>query len=194
MRLYYTPGSHFARKVRLLLAALEIDAALVNAVNTARAEPERFGPNPLLAVPSLVDGDREIFDSDHIAAWLVRRFDPQDRFGVLTADPDRLNARAVLNGIMAAEVELLLASRGGLPADSPRWDKKRQVIRNGLWWLEARAGLFDGEADFLAFHLLACWDHLVCFGYFPDIVVPALAERVRALAALPFAAESAPRP
>lgn len=191
MQLYYTPYSHFARKVRLLLAALGQDVELIDAGNTADINPVRFGPNPLLAVPALIDGDQMILDSDTIAAWLVRRFDPADRFRVLTHDIDTLNARAVLNGIMAAEVELLLARRAGLDVNnSPRWDKKRAVIGNGLAWLEARASLFSGEASYLGFHLLACWEHLLRFRQLPDMPLPGLAKRVHALAELPFAAQS----
>ncbi|RZU47932.1 glutathione S-transferase [Fluviicoccus keumensis] len=194
MKLYYTTGSHFARKVRLLLAALETDVELVDAVSTARTEPERFGGNPLLTVPVLVDGQQTVLDSDRIAAWLVQRFDPGDRFRVLTADPDRLNARMVLNGVMAAEVELLLAARSGLSMDSRRWEKKRRVIRHGLLWLETRSDLFAGEPDYLDFHLLACWDHLRTYGHFPDLELPLLSARAARLAALPWAAASAFQP
>ena len=56
LQLIHTPRSHFARKVRLLLAALDVDVELIDAVNAAEADPARFGRKPLLKVPTLIEG------------------------------------------------------------------------------------------------------------------------------------------
>src|SRR5690606_23363069 len=109
MQLLYTPRSHFSRKVRILLHAYGLAHKLVDAGRVEARDPSAFGPNPLMKVPTLIDGDAVVMDSDQIAAYLVRH-DPRDRYRVLTTELDALNARAVLNGTMAAEVELLLAA------------------------------------------------------------------------------------
>lgn len=191
LQLIYTPRSHFARKVRLLLAALGIDVELVDAVNAAAADPARFGPNPLLKVPTLVDDGCPVFESDHIAAHLVRTLDPQDRFDVLSTDIDVLNARAVLNGIMALEVELILGARSGLDTSQPRFAKMHRAIEGSLAWLEAHAGVFDRPPSYLAFHLLAMRDHLALYDLVP-LDYPRLQEYANATSALPYAIASRP--
>lgn len=192
MQLVYTPRSHFSRKVRLLADALGLELELVDAGNVARGEATGFGANPLMKVPTLVDGARRVFDSDHIAAWLVRGHDPADRFHVLTTDTDVLNARAVMNGMMAAEVELILAERTGLGTGHPRFDKMRAALAQGLDWLESNDGLFARAPDYLGFHLVAMWDHLA-FYRTATLDRPRLQARVAAYAQWPFVARSRPR-
>lgn len=191
MQLIYTPRSHFARKVRLLLAALGLEAGLVDAGNAAAADPAIFGPNPLMKVPTLLDEGQVVFESDHIAAYLVRRHDPADRFGVLATDPDVLNARAVMNGVMGLEVELILAERTGLGTDHPRFDKMRASLLQGLQWLEDRATLIPDAPTYLGFHFVAMWDHLALYGLVP-LAYPALRDRRAACARWAFVDGSTP--
>lgn len=191
MQLIYTPRSHFSRKVRILLAALGLEVELVDAGNVAGSDPAGFGPNPLLKVPTLIDMGRVVFDSDHIAAYLVRTRDPADRYRVLTTDVAVGNARAVLNGIMALEVELILAARTGLDTNHPRFAKMRASIERGLGWLEANSSVFDGDFCYLGFHLTALWDHLALYGLV-DLEYPRLRGRVADYSALPFVAASQP--
>lgn len=193
-RLVGTPRSHFSRKVRLLAAGLGLPLDLVDAGNVAECEPAAFAANPLMKVPTLIaDDGQRVFDSDHIAAWLVRRHDPHDRFGVLTDDVDLLNARAVMNGVMAAEVELILAARTGIDVDAhARFGKLRASMLAGLDWLEAHDDVFPRDAAYATFHLLALLDHVVFYGLVP-LVHPRLAAVVAELAARPEFAASAPR-
>jgi len=192
MQLIYTPRSHFARKVRILMAGLGLEAGLVDAGNVVESDPAPYGPNPLMKVPTLVDGDRTVFESDHIAAYLVRRHDPDDRFGVLTGDPDVLNARAVMNGAMALEVELILAERSGLGTSHARFGKMRTALVQALRWLNANARVFGDEPNYLGFHLVAMWDHMEAFGPVALDDYPRLRERVTACSAWPFVAVSRP--
>ena len=135
----------------------------------------------------LRDGDTLVFDSDVIAAHLVRTHDPSDRFNVLRHDLPTLNARTVMNGVMGAEVELILAARTGLEtAGLTRFDKARQVIAWGLEWLEGQTHLFDGEPDYLGFHLVCMWEHLHRFGHFPDRTLPQLARHAERMGELPM--------
>ena len=192
MKLHYTPRSHFSRKVRILLGALDVPCELVDAGNAADADPTMFGANPLMKVPTLLDGERVVYESDHIAAYLVRKLDPADRFGVLTSDMDTINARSVMNGVMAAEAELILAERTGMDTSAHRrFDKMRDAIRLGLEWLEARHALFQEQPDYLNFHLVSAWDHLVLYDLF-RLEYPRLQMQAARFADIPYIVATKP--
>lgn len=162
MKLYYSPLSHFSRKIRILLAALGQDVALIDVCNVADMSTENFGQNPLMKVPTLVDGDITIFESDHIAQYLIQQYDPNDQFKVMIKAVQAMNARAVMNGIMSAEVELILAQRSGLDISGHvRYEKIQKSITQGLQWLDGNAQLFETPDCYLSFHLVAMWDHLL---------------------------------
>ena len=191
MKLYYTPRSHFSRKVRLLLDAWGVAFEAIDVGNVGLADT--FGGNPLMKVPVLVDGAVQVLDSDHIAAYLTRTLDPDDRYAVLSTDVARLNTRAVMNGVMAAEVELILAERSGLgTTDEPRFDKLRRTMSDGLAWLEAQASSFGSEPSYLGFHLVALWDHVQLYASLPLQPYPTLRTVVDALSAHAFVRHSAP--
>lgn len=191
MQLICTPRSHFSRKVRLLLSALGIDIELIDAGNVGERSAG-FGPNPLMKVPTLLDEGRVVFDSDHIAAYLARRHDPGDRWQVLTIDTDVLNARAVLNGVMGQEVELILAARSGIDtAAQPRYDKLREGMAQGLAWLEQRSELFADSPAYLGLHLVSLWDHLALYRLMA-LDYPRLRTIVERYSGLPWVAASRP--
>lgn len=162
MKLYATKLSHFSRKVRLLLDHYGLQYEFSDIGNVADADAKIFNGNPLMSVPVLVDGGQWLIDSDNIAAYIVRKHDPGDIYGVLTECPQTLNARAVLNGIMSNEVKLILAQRTGVDTDPlVYFQKAESSIKNGLTWLEERADLFSVEQPgYIEFHLIALWDHL----------------------------------
>jgi glutathione S-transferase len=193
MELFYTPRSHFSRKVRLLLDGWGVSVELRDVGNVAGADAGAFGPNPLMKVPTLVDDSIVVFDSDHIAAYLTRKCDPGDRYGVLTDDADLLNLRAVTNGIMAAEVELLLARRTGIETRGlARFEKIEQAIRTGLEWLERHAALYPSIPSYAGFHLVSLWDHLALYDLV-ELPYERLRELVARLSESELVARSAPR-
>lgn len=193
MKLYFTPKSHFSRKVRILLDAWGLDATLEDVGNVAAASAPAFGPNPLMKVPTLVDGDRTIFDSDHIALYLASLHDPNDQFAVATRDVDALNARAVMNGIMAAEVEIILARRTGIDTGAHRrFAKILSSIPAGLAYLESHVEVFTGPPSYAGFHLVSLWDHLALYEVVP-LDYPRLAVHVARITNLSYVARSAPR-
>ncbi|MCG8503215.1 MAG: glutathione S-transferase [Sphingomonadales bacterium] len=193
MRLFYTPRSHFSRKVRILLSALNLNVELMDAGNVADSDHEPFGPNPLMKVPTLVDGSQTIIESDHIAQYLVNQYDPGDRFGVLTQDVQQLNARSVMNGVMAAEVELILAQRTGIETDKlQRFNKIRESIVSGLNWLEQHPDHFPEEPTYSGFHLVCMWDHLKFYDTVP-LHHTRLEETVALLSERNYVADTAPR-
>lgn len=192
MKLVYTPRSHFARKVRILLDAWAESVDLVDAGNVGAMDAEAFGGNPLMAVPVLLDDGHVLFDSDTIAHYLVRKRGGADTFQVLTTDVNTLNARAVMNGVMAAEVEVVLAKRSGIDVDKyPRFAKKHATIRRGLEWLEANAHLFEGEPTYAGFHLVAMLDHLVACRM-AELEHPRLQSQLARYSAIAFVRKSRP--
>lgn len=162
MQLFATPLSHFSRKVRLLLDHYELDYEFIDVGNVANANVDLFQGNPLMKVPVLRDAALWLIESDHIAAYLARKYDPEDQYQVLTTAPAALNTRAVLNGIMADEVKIILAERTGLGTkDHAFFQKARASIENSLRWLEDHAGNFNPRrAGYLEFHLACMWEHL----------------------------------
>ncbi|MEL6665416.1 MAG: glutathione S-transferase [Pseudomonadota bacterium] len=161
MRLIGSAKSHFTRKVRLLFDHLEHPYELVDVGNVAEQNPDIFAGNPLMSVPVLVDNQSKIFGSDHIAAFIVRQLYPIDVYAVNSTDPNVLNARALLNGAMQAEVKLVLSERTGLDTTGRAYfEKARAILRNVLDWCEANVRLFDtDQISYLQFHLISFWDH-----------------------------------
>lgn len=192
MELHYTPRSHFSRKVRLLLAALELNVELVDVGNVADDNPKLFASNPLMKVPVLVHQNNTIFDSDHIAIYLSRHLVPNDPFHVLTSDAQLLNARAVMNGIMNAEVSLILAKRTGIQVENlQRFKKLKASIIGGLQWLESQRALFSKQPSYTCFHLVSMWDHLALYDMVP-LPYPQLKALVEQLSEQDYVAASKP--
>lgn len=188
MKLYYTPRSHFSRKVRILLNAYGLDTHYVDVGNVA--QHKGFADNPLMKVPVLVDGQTSIFDSDHIAQHITQHHAPDDPYDVCTSSVASLNARAVLNGIMAAEVELILAQRTGIPIDEyVRFEKQKAAIVGGLNWLEAQT--WSEAPTYVGFHLVCAWDHLVLYDLV-ELNYPRLRDAVETLSGLLFVTKSKP--
>lgn len=165
MKLHGTPRSHFTRKVRLLLDHLGVDYDFIDIGNVAERDLAKFRGNPLMSVPVLEDGEVWLIDSDHIAQHISAVHDGANRYGVFETDPDKLNARAVMNGIMANEVKLVLSERTGLkPEGIYYFDKARAAIGKSLGWLEERATMFDGDdPTYGEFHFISMWEHIVLY-------------------------------
>ncbi|MEM6554671.1 MAG: glutathione S-transferase family protein [Pseudomonadota bacterium] len=162
MKLFGTPKSHFTRKVRILLDHLEEPYELVDIGDVANQGQGQFADNPLMSVPVLEYGTMKLFDSDHISIFLTHRFDPENRFEVITDDPHTLNGRAFLNGAMMAEVRLILAERTGLATNGVAvFDKARKTISNVLAWCDDNLDLFNtAHTTYAQFHFICLWDHL----------------------------------
>lgn len=193
MKLVATPLSHFGRKIRILLAELAVPFEWVRPDGVMATSPGHYGDNPLMRVPTLIDGDVTLIESDHIARYLVAKFDPADRFRVRSEDVEDLNALAVMNGIMANEVVVILAKRGGLAdVDSVVYFQKLlAAIEHGLTWLEPRVA--DGFA-YRDIVLCAMWQHLAHYGLVANLERwPRIAGHVEALMARPSIATTAPR-
>ena len=193
MKLYATPRSHFSRKVRLLLDHMGLAYEMVDVGDVSEVDVERFHGNPAMGVPVLEDGEIWMLESDHIASYLVRTYQPADNYGVLTESIDLLNARAVMNNAMGNEVKLILAERGGLdPGPHRYFQKAKMAIEHGLAWLESRSTLFRSEEPgYAEFHLLSLWDHLELYKLV-ELDYPALRELADTLSRSPTFQKSRP--
>jgi glutathione S-transferase len=195
VKLHGTPLSHFTRKVRILLAELDVPFEMVWARSVLAPTPDAYADNPLMRVPALVDGDQLVIDSDHIARHVVARFDPGDRLGVRSERVDDLNTLAVLDGIMDNEVVLLLAKRGGVSEleGVAYFRKLFSAIDRGLAWLD---GHIDPDADRFDYRdvtLICLWQHLVHYQLIPGLDrYPRIAARVARFAERPSVAASTP--
>jgi len=193
VKLVATPLSHFGRKIRILLAELEVPFEWVRPAGVLAASPAHYGDNPLMRVPTLIDGDVTLIESDHIARYLVGKYDAGDRFGVRSSTVDDLNTLAVMNGIMGNEVVVLLAKRAGL-ADVDRvvyFQKLLAAIDEGLAWLEVRVA--QGALSYRDIVLVSMWQHVEHYGLIANLDrFPRIAARVGEFAARPSIATTAP--
>jgi glutathione S-transferase len=198
-----TPLSHFTRKIRILFQELGVDHDFVRVASVLATETATYGDNPLLRIPTLIDGADTIIDSDHIARHVVGRHDRDDRLGVRSEQIADLNRLAVITGIMANEVVLILAARGGLIGlDGIVYFRKlRAAIDSSLAWLDNHAGLDAARHpepepapfDYRDIALICMWQHLAHYRLVPDLDRHAhLAARVARFAARPSVAATAP--
>jgi glutathione S-transferase len=163
LRLYGTPLSHFTRKVRILVAEIGVPVEFVRVTSILGTSTNTYGDNPLMRVPALVLDGESIIDSDHIARFLVAKFDPKDRFGVRSERVHDLNRLAVANGIMGHEVTIILAKRGGFSeTDQVSYFRKLQAsIDSGLGWLDRNVDVDDPAFTYADIATICMWQHVV---------------------------------
>jgi glutathione S-transferase len=193
MKLHGTPLSHFTRKIRILLDELDVPFEMVWTPGVLADSAEAYGDNPLMRIPTLVDGATTVVDSDHIARYLVGRFDAEDRFGVRSERVVDMNRLAVTSGVMANEVVLILARRGGLEdLESVTYFRKLfAAIGNGLAWLDARVD-DDPRFDWRDIALVCMWQHLAHYKLVDLAPYPKIAARVARFADRSSVASTAP--
>lgn len=193
MKLYATPLSHFSRKIRILLAELGIPFEWVQTPGVMDPTLATYGDNPLLRIPTLVDGDHTLIESDHIARYIVAKLDPRDWFGVNSVEVDALNRLAVANGVMANEVTILLAKRGGLDiTGAVYFEKLLTAIEQGLAWLDARITP-DAPFDYRDIALICMWQHVEHYGLVSALErFPRISTRVAMFASRPSVATTTP--
>jgi glutathione S-transferase len=195
LQLLGTPLSHFTRKIRILLAELGVPFTFVRAPGVLASAPDTYGGNPLMRVPTLVDGEVTVFDSEHIARYVVRRHGADDRLGVLSERVDDLNRLALINGVMANEVVLILARRGGLEdVDGVAYFRKLgAAIDLALAGIDRDVEVEAAGFDYRDVALVCMWQHLNHYQLRPELARHArIASRVARLADRPSVASTAP--
>lgn len=195
LRLHGTPLSHFTRKIRVLLAELDVPHEYLRMPSVLSTSAATYADNPLMRAPTLVDGDEMLIESDHIARYLVGKFDPADRLGVRSERVADLNRLAVVNGIMNNEVVLLLAQRGGVAdlAGVVYFRKLMQAIDQGLAWLEVRTDPGREGFDYGDIATICLWQHMLHYAFTPGLAdYPRIAARVERFAERPSVARTTP--
>jgi glutathione S-transferase len=195
LRIYGTPLSHFARKIRILLEELAVPYDFVRTQTVLATDADAFGANPLRRVPTLAHAGNTVIESDHIARYVVRAFDPADRFGVRSETVRDLNRLAVIGGVMDNEVVLLLAKRGGGVPDMDAvtyFKKLHMTIEEGLAWLDADTAP-DAGFDYRDIAAVCMWQHLHYYALVPDLAkYGRLAARIARFAERPSVARTTP--
>lgn len=191
-----TPLSHFTRKVRIVLHELAIPFDFKLVPNLLEADAARYGQNPLMRVPTLINGDRWIIESDHIARHVVATRAPHDPLNVLTPTPADLNQLAVVNGIMAHEVTIILAARGGLSDVMAHtyFQKLGDAITSGLSWLDYTLDAERERFDYVDVATICMWEHLVHYELVPGLQgFPRIAGRVARFSSRDSVARTTPQ-
>jgi glutathione S-transferase len=191
-----TPLSHFTRKIRILLHELGIPFHFEVARNLLEMDAARYGQNPLMRVPTLIDGDLWLIESDHIARHIVATRAPHDPCNVLTPAAVDLNRLAVVNGIMAHEVTIILAARGGLDdvMSHTYFQKLGNAITSGLTWLDRQIDSERESLDYVDVATICMWDHLVHYALIPGLQsFQRITERVARFSARDSVAQTTPQ-
>jgi glutathione S-transferase len=138
MQLFFSPGSPFARKVRVLVR----ERGLLGHVQETALSPHDDAPellrtNPLGKVPALHTPELLLFDSQVICEYLDTLEGPgaAPRF-VPPSGPERIAAlrgQALGDGLMDAAVASVLELRRPRPMQSPHWLRRwRQVVERAV--------------------------------------------------------------
>jgi glutathione S-transferase len=136
-----------------------------------------------------------VFDSDHIARYLVAAYDPADRLGVNRVDAPSLNRLAVVGGIMSNEVVLILARRGGLEdvEGVAYFRKLMSAMESGLAWLERAVDVDEAAFTYGDIATACMWQHLTHYGLVASPErFPRIAARVAFAMARPSVAATTP--
>ncbi|HZI14722.1 MAG TPA: glutathione S-transferase N-terminal domain-containing protein [Myxococcus sp.] len=134
-------SSHFTRITRIFAAELGVDYSFQVVRDLLSSNPEDYGGNPALRIPSLRTPQGVWFGSLNVCRELWRQSHrkprvvwPEDLDAPLTA-----NAQELVTQAMSTEVSLIMAKVGGGGEDSPHQAKSRKALVNMLAWLEDNA-------------------------------------------------------
>ncbi|HEY4180232.1 MAG TPA: glutathione S-transferase family protein [Kofleriaceae bacterium] len=195
LQLHGTPLSHFTRMLRILLAELGVAFDFVRLPGVLATGASAYADNPMQRVPIMIHGAVTMFEAEHIARYCVTRFDTRDWFSVRSEEVDDLNRMAVIRGIMANEVVLILAKRGGL-ADTENvvyFQKLVGAIEGSLAWLDERTQADTGGFDWRDIALVSMWQHINHYVLLPNLDRYAnIAARVARFSTRPAVASTTP--
>ena len=151
LRLHFTQGSFFSRKVRIVLAEKGLPyESRVEGASRQRSADSFAAINPVLKVPVLIDGDLTLFESDLIIEYLLRTYSgnaPDSAAPPLAAEMTRpahhwedAKTLAVLNDAADTMLNLRYWKANGLAVEKVDYGRKQQTrFHSCLDWLEERA-------------------------------------------------------
>jgi glutathione S-transferase len=146
MKLYFSNGSPFARKVRVVLAekGLDYEADILDALR-----PVTAAPGPTLAIPVLEDGGCTLWESDLIVDYLLATYPERQSAGAPPLAPwlarparqwqDKL-VLATVGTCTTTIVNLRLMHVDGVTAESSAYMARQKArAERCLDWLETQA-------------------------------------------------------
>jgi glutathione S-transferase len=149
MKLWFSDGSPFARKVRIVLAekGLQYEKDVLNGLRPPEAHRKL---HPGLAVPVLQDGDLTLFESNLILDYLLKTYpqnspdSPQPHLAPTmtraTHHWDDAKTLAILETLANAIVNLKLMRDSGATSETVPYLKRHEArVKACLDWLEERA-------------------------------------------------------
>ena len=151
MKLWFSEGSPFARKVRIVLAekALEYEKDLFNGIRPIDAHRKL---HPGLAIPVLQDRGLTLFESNLVVAYLLETYpqnapdSPQPPLIATMTRPsshwEDAKTLSVLETLTSTIVNLKLMRDDGATSDTLPYLKRQEArVESCLDWLEDRATL-----------------------------------------------------
>jgi glutathione S-transferase len=148
MKLYFSNGSPFARKVRVVLAELGLDYE-TDILDGLR--PTSSPPGPTIAVPVLEDGRLRLWESDLIVDYLLRTYpaaqpaanSAQPPLSPWMARPERhwqdMTVLATIATCATSIVNLRLMQPEGITPDSSAYMARQKTrVERCLDWLETQ--------------------------------------------------------
>ncbi|MGQ0584447.1 MAG: glutathione S-transferase family protein [Reyranella sp.] len=150
MKLYFSNGSPFARKVRVVLAekGLAYEADILDGA----LRPEATAPGPTLAIPVLEDGALRLWESDLIVDYLLRTYPDARATNDMTAAPPLspvlarphnywgdMTVLATIATMATSIVNVHLMTPEGVTAETSRYMARQKTrIDRCLDWLETQ--------------------------------------------------------
>lgn len=151
MRLFYSPTSPYARKVRVALAEKRLEQQVDAVACNPFDDPQMLtAANPLGKVPVLVLDDGEVLYDSPVIVEYVDSLDSPVRLIPPDAGPRWrvLRQQALGDGILDAALAIVLERRRPEAERSSHWLNRWQgVIARGLAAIESEAGSFGRTPD-----------------------------------------------
>jgi glutathione S-transferase len=175
LRLHYTPGSFFSRKVRIVLAEKGLPfESRVEGSSRGRSAASFAAINPVLKVPVLIDGEHTLFESDLIIEYLLRTYPgnaSETAAPPLAAEMTRRTRHwedaktlVVLNDAADTMLNLRYWKANGLAVETVDYGRKQQSrFHSCLDWLEQSAtaeGFIPGLFSIQDIALLCMLDYV----------------------------------
>lgn len=126
MKLYYTPASPYARKVRVVSREKGLEKRIEEVyAHPLENPPELIKANPLGKIPALVfEDNRVLVDSPLIAEYLDTLGRGPVLFPKYAKHWDVLQRAALADGVMDATVALVIEGRKPEAQRSPMWQER----------------------------------------------------------------------
>ena len=134
-------SSHFTRITRIFAAELRADYSFQVVRDLMSSNPEDYGGNPALRIPSLKTSEGVWFGALNVCRALWRQSATRPRV-VWPEDLDKpllANAQELVLTAMATEVSLVMGKAGGASEGNAHHAKLRTALLNMMTWLEENA-------------------------------------------------------